>query len=79
MLPTGESDAVGVNAPLQLSDAVALPSAASMVAVDGLHPSDVDEVALGVTTGAVISNVQLTVRDAVPTLPHASVAVHVLV
>ena len=79
MLPTGPSLAVGVNAPLQLSEAVALPSAASIVAVDGLHPSDVDVVAVGVTTGAVISNVQVTVRDAVPTLPQPSVAVHVLV
>jgi hypothetical protein len=50
-----------------------------MVAVEGVHPSNVDVVADGVTTGAVISNVQVTVRDAVPTLPHASVAVHVLV
>ena len=79
MLPTAPSDAVGVIAPLQLSEAAAPPSAASMVAVDGLHPSDVDAVDVGVTTGAVISNVQVTVRDAVPTLPHASVAVHVLV
>ena len=79
MLPTEPSDAVGVRAPLQLSEAVAPPSAALIVAVDGLHPSAVDDVAVGVTTGAVISNVQVTVRDAVPTLPHASVAVHVLV
>jgi hypothetical protein len=50
-----------------------------IVAVDGLHPSAVDDVAVGVTTGAVISNVQVTVRDAVPTLPQASVALHVLV
>ena len=79
VLPTGPSLAVGVNAPLQLSEAVALPSAASIVAVDGLHPSEVDVVAVGVTTGAVISNVHVTVRDAVPTLPQPSVAVHVLV
>ena len=79
MLPTAPSVAVGVSAPLQLSDAVAPPSAPSMVAVDGLHPSDVDAVDVGVTTGAVTSNVQVTVRDAVPTLPHASVALHVLV
>ena len=79
MLPTAPSLAVGVSAPLQLSEAVAPSSAASIVAVDGLHPSDVDAVELGVTTGAVISNVQVTVRDAVPTLPHASVADHDLV
>ena len=50
-----------------------------MVAVDGLHPSEVDVVAVGVTTGFVTSNVQVTVLDAVPTLPQLSVAVHVLV
>jgi hypothetical protein len=64
---------------LQLSEAVAPSSAALIVAVDGLHPSAVDAVDVGVTTGAVISNVQVMVRDAVPTLPHASVADHVLV
>src|SRR5262249_61708631 len=79
VLPTAPSDAVGVSTPLQLSDAVAPSNAASIVAVDGLHPSDVDAVDDGVTTGAVISNVQVTVRDAVPTLPQASVALHVLV
>ena len=68
-----------MSAPLQLSEAVAPPSAPSIVAVDGLHPSAVDAVDEGVTTGAVISNVQVTVRDAVPTFPHASVALHVLV
>ena len=77
--PTAPSDAAGVSAPLQLSDAVAPPNAPLIVAVDGLHASVVDEVAVGVTTGAVISNVQVTVRDNVPVLPHASVAVHVLV
>jgi hypothetical protein len=77
--PTGLSDAVGVSAPLQLSDAVAPPNAASIVAVDGLHPREVFAVDVGVTTGAVTSNVQVTVLDAVPTLPQLSVAVHVLV
>ena len=62
-----------------MSDAVALPSAASIVAVDGLQPSDVFAVDVGVTTGAVTSNVQVTVLDAVPTLPQLSVALHVLV
>jgi hypothetical protein len=68
-----------VSAPLQLSEAVAPPNAPLIVAVDGLHPSDVDAVDVGVTTGAVKSNVQVTVRDAVAELPQASVAVHVLV
>src|SRR4030095_11882551 len=77
--PTAPSDAVGVNAPLQLSEAVAPPSAASICAVVGLQPSEVDAVDVGVTTGGVTSNVQVTVRDAVPTLPQPSVAVHVLV
>ena len=79
VLPTAPSDDVGVRAPSQLSEAVAPSSAALIVAVDGLHPSDVDAVDDGVTTGAVISNVQVTVRDAVPTLPQPSVALHVLV
>jgi hypothetical protein len=68
-----------VIAPRQLSDAVAPPSAPFIVAVDGLHPSDVDAVDVGVTTGGKISNVQVTVRDAVPVFPQPSVAVHVLV
>jgi hypothetical protein len=79
VLPTEPSDAIGVSVPLQLSEAVALPNALVIIADDGLHPSDVDEVAVGVTSGIVISNVHVTVRDAVPTFPHASVAVHVLV
>ena len=79
MLPTAPSDAVGVRAPLQLSEAVAPPNAPFIVAVDGLHPSDVDAVDVGVTTGGVTSNVQVTVRDAVAELPQASVAVQVLV
>ena len=58
---------------------VADPSAALIAAADGLHPSDVDPVAVSVITGGVISNVHVTVLDAVPTLPQASVAVHVLV
>ena len=79
MLPTAPSDVVGVNAPLQLSDAVAPSRASLIVAVDGLHPSDVDAVDVGVTTGNVISNVQVTVRDSEDVLPQTSVTVHVLV
>jgi hypothetical protein len=51
-----------------------------IVAVDGLQPSVVDAVDVGVTIGAIVtSDVHVTVLDAVPVLPHASVAVHVLV
>ena len=64
--------------PLQLSDAVAPPSALLIASDVGLHPS-VLTVDVGVTTGAVTSNVQVTVCDAVPTLPQPSVADHVLV
>ena len=65
--------------PLQLSEAIAPPNASLITAEEGLHPSDVDAVDVDETTGAVISNVQVTVRDAVPTLPQLSVALHVLV
>ena len=51
--PTVPSDAVGVIPLVQLSVAVAPPSEALIVAVEGLHPSDVDAVDVGVTTGAV--------------------------
>jgi hypothetical protein len=78
VLPTAPSDAVGVRAPSQLSEAVAPPNAPLIVADDGLHPSAVDAVDVGVTTGGVMSNVQVTVRDAVAVLPHASVASQVL-
>jgi hypothetical protein len=55
VLPTAPSDADGVITPEQLSDAVAPPNAASIVAVDGLHPSAVEEVAVGVTVGTILS------------------------
>jgi hypothetical protein len=77
--PTAPSDAVGVSEPLQLSEAVAPPSTDSIVAEVGLHPRPVEAVEVMVIVGGVISNVQVTVRDAVPILPHASVADHVLV
>ena len=77
--PTDPSLAVAVNSPLQSSLAVAPPNATSIVAEDGLHPSAVDNVHEGVITGGVISNVQVTVRDADAVLPHASVALNVLV
>ena len=80
MLPTDPVLGAGVTFP-QLSVAVAVPSAASIVAALGLHPRSalfaVEPVA--VITGAVISNVQVMVRDALAVLLHASDAVHVLV
>ena len=74
---TPPSTGVSVNVP-QASVAVALPSAASMVADDGLHPS-VNVVPVAVITGGVAADDQVTVCDAVAVLPQASVAVHVLV
>ena len=80
LLPTAPVLGVGVTAP-QLSVAVAVPKAASIVAAKGLHPRfalfAVEPVA--VITGAVISNFQLIVRDALEVFPHASLANHVLV
>jgi len=62
----------------QSSVAVALPNAASMSAVVGLHPNPkLFPVALRV--GTVTSNVQVAVREVVDVLPQASVAVKVLV
>ena len=55
-----------------------MPSAASIAAVVGLHPSVV-VVPVAVTVGAVTSNVHDTVLDVVAVLPQPSVAVHVLV
>ena len=80
MLPTAPSVEDGVTGP-QLSVAVAVPNAASMVAADGLHDAMIPPagVPVAVITGAVTSNVQLMVRDAVEVLPHASLANHVLV
>src|SRR5262245_11941431 len=68
---------VGVTVP-QPSDAVAVPSAALIAAAVGLQPRvKVDPVA--VITGAVESTLHVTVRDTgVAALPHASIAVHVL-
>ena len=52
-----------------------------MVAADGLHDAMIPPagVPVAVITGAVTSNVQLMVRDALEVLPHASLANHVLV
>ena len=62
----------------QLSVAVALPRAASLAAALGLQPS-VKVVPVAVTTGSVVSSVQVTVRLAVPVLPQASVELNVRV
>src|SRR5215831_3403188 len=79
VLPTAPSDAVGVKLPLQLSDAVAPPRHHITQSIVTLHPNAVDDVAVGVITGFVMSNVQVTVRDVVAVLPQPSVAVHFLV
>ena len=60
------------------SVAVALPNAALISPADGLHPSVV-VVPLAVIDGAVLSAVHVIVLDAVAVLPHASLAVNVLV
>ena len=76
---TAPVDAVTVVAP-QASVAVALPRAASIAAVVGLHPSaPLAGVPVAVIVGAVTSTVQVTVLDVVDILPQASVAVKVLV
>ena len=74
---TGPSLLVIVSTP-QASVAVALPRAASIAAVDGLHPR-VNVVPVAVITGAVEPVDQVTVLDVVAVLPQASVAINVLV
>ena len=73
------NEGFGVTAP-QLSVALAVPSAPSICDAAGLQPRSplfaIDPVA--VITGAVTSDVQVIVRDALAVLRHASVAVHVL-
>ena len=62
------------------SVAVAVPSAPSIAAEDGLHPSTpFAGVPPVVITGAVTSTVQVAVRDVAAVLPHSSTAVNVLV
>ena len=58
--------------------AVALPSAASMAAEDGLHPR-ANVVPVALITGVVAVAAQVTVREVVAVLPQPSVAVNVLV
>ena len=62
----------------QASVAVAVPSAPSIVAVDGLHPS-ASAVPVAVIVGAATSDVHVAVLDVVAVLPQASAAVQVLV
>ena len=62
----------------QASVAVAIPRAPLISAADGLHPSVV-AVPVVNNTGTVVLLIQLTVLDAVAVLPHASLAVNVLV
>ena len=62
----------------QPSVAVAVPSAALISAAVGLH-ANVLVVPVGVITGGVRSEVQVTVLDAVLELPQASMAVNVLI
>src|SRR6185369_4679602 len=76
LLLTAPSVGVGVTGP-QLSVAVAVPRAASICAAVGLQPR-VPPLAIEPVvemTGAVTSNVQLMVRDALDELLQASVAV----
>src|SRR6185436_3622971 len=62
----------------QASVAEAEPSARPISLADGLQPRDV-VVPFAVIDGAALSDVHVTVRDAVDVLPHASLAVHDLV
>jgi hypothetical protein len=80
LLCNGPSTGVETVAPPQASVDVALPNAASIAAVLGLHPSTpFAGVPVAVIVGAVWSNVHVAVLDVVAVLPHASVAVNVLI
>ena len=80
LLATAPSEEVGVTLP-QLSVAVAVPSAASIRAAEGLQVVIVPlaGVPVAVITGAVVSKVHVAVRDAEEVFPQASDAIHVLV
>ena len=62
----------------QASFAVAVPSALVISDAEGLQPN-VDAVPPVVRVGPVLSSVHVTVLDAVVVLPHASMALKVLV
>jgi len=68
---------VAVNPVEQLSVTVAVPKAALIWVCKGLQTIEVDEP--NAIIGACVSLVKVTVCDAVPVLPHASVVVHVFV
>ena len=75
---TVDVDGVAVTGP-QPSVTVAVPRAESIAEAEGLH-ARVKVVPVAEITGATVSKVQVMVRDtAKAALPHASVAVHVLV
>ena len=80
IVPSVPVVAVGVNGP-QLSVKVAVPRAASMIVCVGLQaaitPLTGDPVVA--ITGAVTSEVQVAVREALAVLPQPSVTFHVLV
>jgi hypothetical protein len=64
---------------VQLSVAVAVPSAESMAAADGLHPNT-KVVPVAVITGSSESNDQVTVRDTdIAGFPQSSITLKVLV
>ena len=71
---------VAVSGP-QLSVYVAVPNARLMVFASGLQPgiAPLAGVPVVVIVGPCVSEVHCAVRDALAVLPHASVAVHVLV
>lgn len=77
LLETAPSVAVTVGT-LQPSEAVADPSAFVISETCGLHPIFC-VVYIPVKTGTVLSAVHVTVLDVVEVLPHASIAVKVLV
>ena len=68
-------DTVGIP---QASEADAVPSAALISEAAGLHPR-VNVVPVAVMVGGIRSAVHVIVLDAVAVLPHASLAVNVLV
>ena len=77
MLTIAPSVDVIVGVP-QASVAVAVPSAALISVLVGLHDK-VRAAPVVVIVGGVVSSVQVAVLEAEEVLPHASVAVHVLV
>ena len=72
-------EGVAVILVVQLSVAVAVPRAASIVAADGLQAVIFKVVPVAVITGATVSTVQVTVLEAEEALPQLSVAVQVRV